>query len=282
MSAARAMWNVSDSTRWYDAPIVTFPVYIHLFGHRIHPHPVMEVIAYAGGFQFYRLTRGRFPRARTPFEQTLWILVGAVFGALIGSKLLAWVESWPDYWPHRHALASWIGGKTIVGGLLGGWAGVEIAKRIVGVRHSTGDTFVFPLIVGMAVGRVGCFLTGLEDHTYGLATTLPWGVNFGDGIFRHPTQLYDIVFLVALALLLAPVVGRTRNGSLFRLFLAGYLGWRLFVEFLKPRYQHTPLGLSAIQLACLAGLLTLAALYVSRRQHSAGPVSAPMPCTTTL
>ena len=244
---------------------MTFPVYIHLLGQRIHPHPVMEVLAYAGGFQLYRLTRGRFPRANAPFEQTLWVFVGAVFGALVGSKLLAWVESWPDYWPHRHELAGWIGGKTIVGGLLGGWAGVEIAKKRVGITHSTGDAFVFPLIFGMAVGRIGCFLTGLDDHTYGIATTLPWGVNFGDGIFRHPTQLYDIVFLAGLAIVLALAARPLVNGRLFQLFLAAYLGWRFLVEFVKPHYAYTPLRLSAIQLASLGGLLILAVLYRAGR-----------------
>ncbi|MCX6903351.1 MAG: prolipoprotein diacylglyceryl transferase, partial [Verrucomicrobia bacterium] len=92
-----------------------------------------------------------------------------------------------------------IGGKTIVGALLGGWVGVALAKRRLGIGHPSGDVYVFPVILGMCVGRVGCFLAGLEDHTYGIATSLPWGVNFGDGISRHPTQLYEIVFLLAVA-----------------------------------------------------------------------------------
>lgn len=265
---------------------MTFPVYIHLLGHRIHPHPVMEVLAYTGGFQLYRLTRCRFPRASAPFEQTLWVFVGAVFGALVGSKLLAWVESWPDYWPHRHELAGWVGGKTIVGGLLGGWAGVEIAKRVVAVRHSTGDAFVFPLIFGMAVGRIGCFLTGLEDHTYGQATALPWGVNFGDGVFRHPTQLYDIVFLALLAAALAlwRVTPRP-NGQLFRMFLLAYMLWRLAVAFLKPRYTYTSLHLSAIQFACLAAAVGLVAGLVVRRSrgsHDAEHFDEPTPSDSSL
>ena len=158
-----------------------------------------------------------------PIEQNLWIIVGAVFGALFGSKLLAWLESAPDYWPHRHDPAVWLGGKTIVGGLLGGWIGVEIAKKVQGIRHSTGDAFAFPLIFGMAVGRIGCFLTGLDDHTHGNPTSLPWGIDMGDGIRRHPTQLYDIVFLTLFATLLG-FLGKSPlpNGRLFRLFLLGY------------------------------------------------------------
>ena len=62
---------------------MTFPVYFHLLGLRLHPHPAMEILAYTGGFQLYRRLRKRFPRAATPFEQSLWIFVGAVFGALL-------------------------------------------------------------------------------------------------------------------------------------------------------------------------------------------------------
>ena len=241
----------------YDARrgTMTFPVYLHAFGHRLHPHTVMEVIAYSAGFQLYRVLRPRFPRAMAQFEQSLWIFVGAVFGALIGSKLLAWAESLPEYWPHRFDPAAWMGGKTIVGGLLGGWAGVEIAKRRLGVRHSTGDAFVFPLILGQCIGRVGCFLTGLDDHTYGNFCRLPWAVNFGDGP-RHPTQLYEIAFLLVLGTTLAIAHRSFRallpNGTLFRLYLLGYLLFRFSVEFIKPTWKPY-LGLSAIQLASLAG-----------------------------
>lgn len=234
---------------------MTFPHYFHLFGRPLHPHPVMELIAYSGGFQIYLYLRRRSlrihpDRPSVPFEQNMWIIVGAIFGALFGSKLLAWVESPLDYFPHWREPAMWLGGKTIVGGLLGGWVGVEIAKKWVRVTWSTGDLYVFPLLFGMAVGRIGCFLTGLDDHTYGNLTNLPWAVNFGDGP-RHPTQLYDIVFLSLLGLILLIRSRRPYpNGFLFRTFMLCYLIYRFCSEFLKPRY-HPWLGLSAIQIACL-------------------------------
>jgi len=104
------------------------------------------------------------------------------------------------------------------------------------------------------VGRIGCFLTGLDDHTYGTPTALPWGVNFGDGP-RHPTQLYEIAFIALLAILLAL---RYRlaytNGKTFRLFMAGYLLFRFAVEFIKPTYKPY-LGVSMIQVASLIGAI---------------------------
>ena len=234
-----------------------FPHLIRLFGITVHPHLLFEVIAYSGGFQLYLLLRRRWPRreATVPLEQNLWVIVGAVFGALIGAKLLALLESPQHYWSLRQHLPALLGGKTIVGGLLGGWVGIELAKKRLGIRHSTGDAFVFPLILGTCIGRVGCFLTGLDDHTHGVHTGLPWAVNFGDGQ-RHPTQLYEIAFLLVLGVALYLRARRPRpNGQLFRLFMLAYLGFRFFAEFIKPR--ETPLaGLSAIQLACLgAGAL---------------------------
>jgi len=260
---------------------MTFPVPIHVLGHRFHPHMVMEVIAYSAGFQLYRYMRPRFPRATVPFEQNLWIFVGAVFGALIGSKLLALVESLPEYWPRRFDPAAWMGGKTIVGGLLGGWAGVEIAKKRLAITHSTGDAFVFPLILGQCIGRVGCFLTGLDDHTYGNFTRLPFGVDFGDGP-RHPTQLYEIAFLLCLGTSLWIIRRRSSppppNGTLFRLYLAGYLGFRFLIEFIKPSWKPY-LELSAIQLASLAGVIVCLVQLSSQRAEPEGrshePTTAP-------
>jgi len=245
---------------------VTFPVYVTLLGHRIHPHLLLELVAYTGGFQLYLWLRRRAAQ-RLETESNLWVITGAILGAALGSKLLAWVESFDAYRPLLADPRAWLGGKTIVGGLLGGWMGVELAKWRLGVRRSTGDLMVFPLIFGMAVGRIGCFLTGLDDHTYGVATHLPWAVDFGDGIARHPTQLYDIVFLTMLAAVLWLVKPRiTGEGRLFRYFMGSYLLWRFMVEFIKPRELRIPaMNLSAIQLASLAGAAVCAASLVRGR-----------------
>ena len=229
-----------------------FPTYIHVFGVSVHPHMLFELLAYSAGFQFFLLVRRWWPRreAAVPMDQMMCLIVGGILGAAAGSKLLAWVESASHYWANRDNLAVLLGGKTIVGGLIGGWAGVEIVKKRLGIRHSTGDVYVFPLVLGMCIGRVGCFLTGLADHTCGVHTSLPWGVDFGDGP-RHPAQLYEIAFLLLLALaLLLRLRTAAFNGELFRLFMLSYLSFRFLVEFIKP--SDKPFGgLSAIQLACV-------------------------------
>ena len=233
---------------------MNFPVYLGFFGMRLHPHPVFEGLGYFTGARCYFRGRQESRPAR-PVEADLWLLVGCVFGAWAGSKVLAWAEMPQHYLAlARTRPVELLGGKTIVGGLLGGWAGVEFTKKRVGLTPSTGDAFVWPLALGTAIGRLGCFFTGLSDHTYGVATSLPWGVDFGDGITRHPTQLYESAFVLSLATTISlGARGRALpDGGRFRFYFGGYFLFRFFIEFIKPRFELLA-GLSAIQLASLGG-----------------------------
>jgi phosphatidylglycerol---prolipoprotein diacylglyceryl transferase len=184
------------------------------------------------------------------------VILGCIVGAAIGNKAAHWIYH-ADHW-HLLKASPWLvlQGQSIVGGLLGGLIGVELGKKFAGVHESTGDKFVTPILVGLVIGRVGCFIAGLADDTYGNPTALPWGVDFGDGLERHPTQLYDILFAIGAWLLLRryrSVLGR-EPGLQFKLMLAGYLTWRLLVDALKPVPYAYPLNLSGIQWLCLIAL----------------------------
>lgn len=261
-----------------------FPVVLHLGPLAIAPHQPMEMLGAFLGFRLYLRLRKRAGDP-LPAERRLVVLAAAVVGAALGSKLLAIAFAPPPTWAGLLHLRLLLAGKTIVGGLLGGLAATELVKWRIGERTATGDLYVFPLIVGIALGRVGCFLTGLADDTYGNATSLPWGIDFGDGIHRHPTQLYEIAFLALLAGALALRARRPYpRGDLFKLFMAGYLAWRLAVDFIKPAHV-TWLGMTPIQLACVAGLLWYAPhlprlLGIARRAPLAdgtAPPASPSP-----
>ena len=191
------------------------------------------------------------------------IVLGCVLGAALGNKGMFWAEVphlLPLYW---NRLEVWIAGQSMVGGLLGGWIGVEIAKKWAGVRRSTGDVFVFPILLGLMIGRVGCFLAGLEDGTYGLPTQLPWGIDFGDGIFRHPTQLYEIIFAAFLwrGLRRLQPVFAAQPGLLFKTLSIAYLLWRFLIDMLKPVPFDYGLGLSGIQVICVVALFVVLPLH---------------------
>jgi phosphatidylglycerol:prolipoprotein diacylglycerol transferase len=232
---------------------VQFPVYIVFGPLRLHPHLVFETLAYFIGFQVYLWQRRR--QGDRVADGARWsVIAAAIAGAAIGSKILYWFEDPAATLQHLTDPVFLLQGKTIVGGLIGGLIGVEATKWVLGVRESTGDLFAVPLAVGAAIGRIGCFLTGLSDQTYGVPTTLPWGVDFGDGVSRHPTQLYESLFLILLAIVLAWIARRPHvNGDVFKLFMVSYGAFRLLIDFLKPEPSFA--GLSSIQWAALGLLL---------------------------
>jgi phosphatidylglycerol:prolipoprotein diacylglycerol transferase len=225
-------------------------------------HPVLEAAAYFAG---YRLHRYRSRSGADPLSPSrrLSVILAAGFGALLGSKLpglwtwFAVSRSAADPALAGAAFAGPLGGKTLVGGILFAWLAVEGAKRALGIRVSTGDAFIIPLIFAMMIGRVGCFLAGVADGTQGLPTSLPWAVDYGDGIARHPAPLYEIAFLGLLWLGLWKTGSRWAPGGLFKAFILAYMGFRFAVDFLKPD-PRVALGLSSVQWTALAGLALLA------------------------
>jgi phosphatidylglycerol:prolipoprotein diacylglycerol transferase len=128
-------------------------------------------------------------------------------------------------------------GRSIVGALAGAIIAVEIFKRLRGISGSTGLIFVPAFATSVMVGRWGCFLSGLGDDTYGTPTTLPWGHDFGDGVMRHPVQLYESLAMAAFLAVALVLIGRRnaffmRNG--FYLLVLVYASQRFLWEFLKP------------------------------------------------
>ena len=229
---------------------MTFPAYLHLGSLAVHPHWIFESLAYTAGFYLYRRLR-RQQGDVIDSRARWWVIGAAMIGGFVGSRILSAFENplfLEDHWVRPQLL---LGGKTIVGGLVGGLIAVESVKRLRGIRVATGDLLALPLVLGIAVGRIGCFLSGFEDESYGVATRLPWGVDFGDGIARHPTQLYEVIVLAGLgAMLMARARMPAPTGDRFKLFMVVYLGFRLLVEFIKPVVRLG--GLSAIQWVCLA------------------------------
>jgi phosphatidylglycerol---prolipoprotein diacylglyceryl transferase len=150
---------------------------------------------------------------------------GAVAGAYGAGTLNLWMSGVPGI------------GRSIIGALAGAIAAIELYKWHFGIKGSTGIVFVPAFATSIAIGRIGCFLSGLEDQTHGVATALPWAVDFGDGIPRHPVQLYESVAM-ALFLFIA-LICLARRASYFLsngfYLMVGWYGFQRFAwEFLKP------------------------------------------------
>lgn len=164
------------------------------------------------------------------------VAVAGLFGGLIGASALQLVVSGEP-------------GKTVLGGIAGGWIAVVLAKRQLGVRRPLGDAFAFAIAGGEAVGRVGCFLYGC---CYGKIANVPWAVH-DHGAFRHPTQLYSALAALATLGVIAWLERRRllpENG-IFYVQGALFCALRFVVEFYRdvPAYG----GFSLAQYACVAG-----------------------------
>ncbi|MGL6182998.1 MAG: prolipoprotein diacylglyceryl transferase [Aestuariivirga sp.] len=153
------------------------------------------------------------------------LLAGAATGGFGAGTLNLWLSGAPGI------------GRSIVGALAGAILAIELFKRWRGIAGSTGLIFVPAFATSVVVGRWGCFLSGIEDNTHGTPTSLPWGHDFGDGLMRHPVQLYESFTMLAFLVVALVLIGRRnpffmRNG--FYLLVLVYAGQRFVWEFLKP------------------------------------------------
>ncbi len=160
-------------------------------------------------------------------------------------------------------------GRSIVGALAGAIIAVELFKRLRGISGSTGLIFVPAFATSVVVGRWGCYFAGLADDTYGTPTTLAWGHDFGDGVTRHPVQLYESITMAVFLMVALVLIGRRnaffmRNG--FYLLVLTYAAQRFLWEFLKP-YGTVAGPFNLFHLLC-AGLVIYSLLMMARGRAS--------------
>jgi phosphatidylglycerol---prolipoprotein diacylglyceryl transferase len=217
------------------------------------PYPALMLASVATGILVSRWTQR--PLGLTA-QQRLAIGLGAICGGAIAAKLPFVLADWDGLWTGR----AWFeNGRTLVMGLVGGYFGVEIAKWVTDVRIKTGDGFAVPVAAAVAVGRLACFVGGC---CYGTPTELPWGVDFGDGCHRHPTQIYESAFHATCAVVLLGFQSRGLfRGQLVKLYIIAYLVYRFITEFIRPE-PKVWLDLTIYQWAALAIIPMFTGLWV--------------------
>ncbi|MFC0772801.1 prolipoprotein diacylglyceryl transferase [Terrimonas alba] len=221
-----------------------------LFGVKINIHLIFEWLAFFISFRYYVYLRKQ-NQDHISGRNRLSIILGAIIGAFIGSRLVGFLEN-PLITFNANNIIQLLNAKSIMGGLFGGLIGVETAKRVINEKHSSGDLFTFPIIIGIIIGRIGCFLSGTNEFTYGSTTNLMTGMDLGDGLLRHPTSLYELIFLLVLFLALKrfKTLPLIESGLLFKSFMISYFGFRFLIEFIKPNVFFV-LGMSSIQWLCM-------------------------------
>ena len=230
-------------------------------------HTLFDLLALLAAIAIYRLVPLATPGMPSePWRaHRLYIAAGSV-GATVGAYFFGSGNLWLSGVPGV--------ARSIEGAIAGAIVGIEALKWRAGLRGSTGLRLVAPLAAAIAVGRIGCFFAGLDDMTYGTPTTLPWGVDFGDGIPRHPVQLYESLSMVAFLTVFAALVSRGGEGvrrTGFYLFVGVYAAQRFAWEFLKP--YGTVIGpFNVFHLLSLA-LIAYAAIFAHQELRRPCPVT---------
>ncbi len=184
-------------------------------------------------------------------------LVGIPSGIIISKLLHLWDRM--DYYRYHPEQMFTTEGLTIYGAILGAALGVWVYSKVGKFEFGYfADAVVPGLVLAQVVGRIGCTINGC---CYGVETSLPWGIvythpeSFAALGVRHPTTVYEIIFLLIVFVALLKLRGRFEpDGSLFLGYLGIYSLWRVGIDFLR---EGTPFFVGLHQAQIIA-LLTLA------------------------
>lgn len=194
-------------------------------------------------------TISRFTQSDLRIAKRDKFLIGlaAFCGSMIAARLPFGLQ---ELWAMPNAGFAFGSGKTIMCGLVGGYFGVEVAKKYLRITVKTGDSFAVPVAVAVGIGRLACFAGGC---CFGTPTNSTWGVVFPhiDQLRRHPTQIYEAIFHLTMAMILWTLFrANALRGQLIKLYFLTYFGYRFITEFIRPEARIL-FGLTGYQWAAV-------------------------------
>jgi len=233
------------------------------------------------------LLTARLARKRGVGDQYIWNLgIIVLVAGIVGSRLLWALQPAVigDTFAHPvQAIAFWRPGLTLIGGLLAAIiAGIWYVRRARLSVRVVADLVAPGFGLGLAVGRLGCFLTGLHP---GLPTGLPWGIYYLEAI-RHPIPLYEsLLGLVLLGVGLFLLNRRLPSGVAAVTVALTYLVGRSLLDLLRasgvPGVDPRLVGGATLtqSLALFVGPLALGllAVLVLRRHDPEGATGPSTP-----
>ena len=227
---------------------------IMLFGQKISSYTLFVGLGLLIGIVWFMISVPR--NKKISIENSFDIVITALIFGFVGSKILVIIENLNIVINDFSAIKGFLfNGKSIIGGLLGGYLGVRFIKKRKNIQSiRTGNKIAPSIALGMGIGRIGCFLTGC---CYGIKTNLPIGIDFGDGINRIPTQLIEMVFCFGLFGYLLYKQQKQKNlmpGILFKELVLYYFIFRFLIEFIRGTSKII-LFLSIYQIICIFGII---------------------------
>ena len=200
--------------------------------------------------------------AKITYDTVFTAALVGIPSAVVLSRLLHVIDRWDYYGQHPGQI---IGGSglTIYGAVLGAALGVWIYSKFSHFRFGYfADTAAPGIILAQAIGRVGCTINGC---CYGDVCSLPWAIVYTHpaslgpiGIAVHPTQVYEIIYLLIIFGVVLYLRGKLRpDGSIFLVYLSLYSVWRLVIDLWR---EGTPFILDLHQAQVIAAIVLLITL----------------------
>ncbi|OGO65141.1 MAG: prolipoprotein diacylglyceryl transferase [Chloroflexi bacterium RBG_19FT_COMBO_47_9] len=211
------------------------------------------------------------------YDASIWVIVGG----MIGARLFHVLDHWPDEYAANpiRALYIWEGGLAIWGAVFGGLIVVTILARLRGWRlPRLLDAAVLGLVLGQAIGRIACIITG---DAMGKPTMGPFGFAYTNpnamvpqlGVYYTPMPVFEIIANLGIFALLWLLHKRNwPDGLLFLVYLSLYSIERFFLAFTSS-YQVIAFGLTQSQIVALVSLAIAVPLILRYQMHRCQAVS---------
>jgi phosphatidylglycerol:prolipoprotein diacylglycerol transferase len=267
------------------------PILFRIGHYAVHTYSLMLGIAFVGSLALaYRIAKQQAgkPGAIDPndvLDIGYWMIIWGVIGARLAFVLTP--QDWSEYRVHPvQILQIWNGGISFYGALVGGFIALAVVCRRRGIPIMRfGDVIGPPVMLGYAIGRIGCFFNGC---CYGRPTTLPWGVRFNDEGYitppSHPTQIYSsILSFLFLSILLRLTGKKAFDGQILFAYLLLSAIERFIMEIWRGDatstviWRHGAIGMTDVQFMCigLAAVSSVALALLARRART-GAVPPPV------
>lgn len=163
-------------------------------------------------------------------ENSFYVIFFWILWWTLWAKIPIWITYFNEIkqaW-NIESILSW---RTITWGLIWWFIAIWITKKVLKEKTRFGNAIAPWVAIWIAIWRIGCFL---HWCCYWKHTSLPWWVDFWDHISRHPTQIYEIIYLTILSIILLSFQKKKlRPWILFDYFLIFYFGFRFFIEFIR-------------------------------------------------
>lgn len=213
------------------------PIIFNIGSHAIGWHGVLMVL---GIIVAVLLTLLLAKRAGISEESIFTAAFYIVIFGLIGARLVHVLDNLDLYSDDPASIfAFWEGGLAWYGGLVGGFLGGAVYARVGKLSLARlADTVAPGVILGLAIGRIGCTING---DAYGTPTSLPWGFIYTHpdafaslGVAGHPAPVYEIIWNLIVFGVLWKLRGRLKpDGSLFLAMVAMYSFGRFFISWVR-------------------------------------------------